>query len=157
MGVVTVVLLGGGVFFLSSTTTSVPAVVASDNVKAETLDPTSFDWGNIPYDGEKATKTFIVKNKGTESLKLYNIKTSCHCTKAYMTINGIDSASFGMSGVSNWVGKVAPGKEAKLTVVFDQTYHGPSGVGPITRFVSLDTNDRGIPKITYTLSGTVVK
>lgn len=157
MGVVTVVLLGGGVFFLSSTTTSVPQIVVSDNAKAKTLDPTSFDWGNISYDGEKATKTFTIRNTGIESLKLYNIKTSCHCTKAYVTIDGRDSPSFGMSGVSDWVGEVAPGKEARLTVIFDQTYHGPSGLGPITRFVSVDSNDRLIPKITYTLSGTVVK
>lgn len=157
MGVVTVVLLGGGVLFLSSTTTSVPAVVASENAKAATLDPTSFDWGTIAYGGTKATKKFTIRNTGTENLKLYNLKTSCHCTKARITIDGIDSPNFGMSGVSDWVGEVAPGKKATLTVVFDQTYHGPSGVGPITRFVSLDTNDRGIPKITYTLSGIVVK
>lgn len=153
----TLVIIFGGVFLFGSTSTSAPQVKASSDAIAYTIEPTSFDWGTIQYSGEKATKTFTIKNNGKDTLKLYNVKTSCHCTNAYVTINGKESPRFGMSGVSSWVGEVAPKKEAKLTVIFDQSFHGPQGVGPVNRFVSVETNDKGTAKLTFTLTGTVVK
>lgn len=154
--VFTLVILFSGITIISNST-STPRITASENAKAETQDPTSFDFGNIAYSGSKATKIFTIKNTGSDTLRLFNVKTSCHCTKAHITINGKDSPDFGMSGVSTWVGEVPSGKEAKLTVVFDQSFHGPAGVGPITRFVSVETNDKGNLKITFTLTGTVLK
>lgn len=157
IALLTLVILFGGIIFRSAGSSSTPQVQVSANAKAYTVEATSFDWGNIQYSGPLATKTFTIKNHGTETLKLFNIKTSCHCTKAHVTIDQKESPDFGMSGISSWVGDVFPGKEARVTVVFDQTYHGPQGVGPITRFVSVETNDKGNQKITYTLTGVVVK
>lgn len=156
MVISTIVLLFGGVFFLTKTT-STPQISASQNAKAYVADPTSFDWGNIPMDKGNKVKTFTIKNAGTEMLKLYNVKTSCHCTKAYVSINGVDSPSFGMDSLSSWTGEVPAGKEAKLTVVFDPAYHGPSGMGAVNRFVSVETNDAANSKLTFTLTGAVVK
>ncbi len=156
MVVATMALLFGGVFFLSKTTSTLQ-VIASHNAKAYVADATSFDWGNIPMYKGNATKAFAIKNTGTDTLKLFNIKTSCHCTKAYATIAGVDSPSFGMDSLSSWVGEVPKGTEAKLTVVFDPAYHGPQGTGPINRFVSVETNDRVNTKLTFTLTGNVVK
>lgn len=152
----TLIILIGGVYLVSKTTQS-PQVVLSQNAKAYTQDPTSFDWGNIPINGGVVTKTFTIKNTGTDVLSLTNIKTSCHCTKAHITIEGRQSPDFGMDGISSWVGEVAPAKEAKLTVIFDPAFHGPQGMGPLNRFVSVETNDRGNQKLTFTLTGTVVK
>lgn len=152
----TIGLLFGGIFFLSKTTNT-PQIAASQNAKAFVAEATSFDWGNIPMYKGNAIKTFNIKNTGTDTLKLFNIKTSCHCTKAYVTINGIDGPRFGMSDLSSWVGEVPAGKEAKLTVAFDPAYHGPQGTGPINRFVSIETNDRSNTKIILTLTGNVVK
>lgn len=154
--VLTAVLLFGGIFFLSKTTNT-PQISASQNAKAFVVDPTSFDWGTIPMSKGNAVKTFTIKNEGTDALKLYNIKTSCHCTKAYITINGVDGPRFGMSDLSSWIGEVPAGQDAKLTAVFDPAYHGPQGVGPINRFVSVETNDRANSKLTFTLTGNVVK
>lgn len=154
--ILTVVLLFGGVFFLSKTTVT-PQIAVSANAKAFVAEATSFDWGNIPMYKGNTLKTFTIKNTGTDTLKLFNIKTSCHCTKAYATINGIDSPRFGMSDLSAWVGEVPAGKEAKLTVAFDPAYHGPQGTGPINRFVSVETNDKANAKLTFTLTGNVVK
>lgn len=151
----TIVVLFGGIFFLTKTST--PKISASQNAKAYVADAASFDWGNIPMNKGDVTKTFTIKNTGADTLKLYNIKTSCHCTKAYITIEGVDSPRFGMEGLSSWVGKVLAGKEAKLTVVFDPAFHGPQGTGPINRFVSVETNDSANSKLTFTLTGTVVK
>lgn len=152
----TLFILVGGIFFL--TTSYSPAQVStSKNVTAYVADPTSFDWGNIPMKEGNVTKTFSIKNTGTDVLKLFNVKTSCHCTVANVTINGETSQNFGMSGVFSWVGEVAPGKVSKLTVIFDPAFHGPQGVGPINRFVSVETNDKENQKLTFTLTGTVVK
>jgi hypothetical protein len=155
---------------VSSSSSPTPQVTPSKNArlqlpsrsdggqaKAETQEPTSFDFGDILYSAPKATKVFTIKNTGSETLKLFNVKTSCHCTKANVTIDGMVSPDFGMSGISGWVGDVTPGTVAKVTVIFDQTFHGPQGLGPMNRFVSVETNDRGTPKITFTLTGTVVQ
>lgn len=151
----TIILLIGGVFFLTKTTT--PEIRASQNAKAYVTDPTSFDWGTISMSKGNAVKSFTIKNTGTGTLKLYNIKTSCHCTKAYVTINKVDSPSFGMDSLSSWTGEVPKGKEAKLTAVFDPAFHGPQGTGPVNRFVSIETNDPANSKLTFTLTGNVVK
>ncbi|KKQ29859.1 MAG: hypothetical protein A3H17_01680 [Candidatus Levybacteria bacterium RIFCSPLOWO2_12_FULL_37_14] len=154
--VLTVALLFGGIFFLTKTTNA-PQITASQNAKAYVVDPTSFDWGDIPmYKGNK-TKVFAIKNTGTDTLKLFNVRTSCHCTKAYVTIDGNDSPSFGMDNLSAWTGEVLAGKEAKLTVVFDPAFHGPQGMGAVNRFVSVETNDQANSKLTFTLTGAVVK
>jgi len=155
----TVIILSGSIYVMNATTQSAQQVKTSSLVKAYTVDPTSYDWGTINYSGHKATKSFIIKNTGKEALQLYNIRTSCHCTKAYLTIDGQSSPEFGMDmggDASSYIGKVQPGKVAKLTVVFDQSFHGPSGIGPITRFVNVDTNDKSTPQLTFTLTGTVV-
>lgn len=148
------IVVGGSVWLGSSQT---PQISASQNVKAYTTDPTSADWGDIPMYKGNVTKVFTIKNTGTDTLKLYNIKTSCHCTKSHVNIGSDESPDFGMSSYSSWVGEVPPGKEAKLSVIFDPAYHGPNGVGPINRFVSVETNDKTNTKLTFTVTGTVVK
>ena len=85
--VFTLLILGGGIYVLSSGATTPVKITASQNAKVEILEKT-FDWGNIPYSGEKATKTFIIKNSGTDVLQLSAVKTSCTCTKAQISIEG---------------------------------------------------------------------
>lgn len=152
----TLLILGGGIFVLSSTSATPAKVTASQNAKAEAPEKT-FDWGNIPYNGEKATKTFTIKNSGIGVLQLSGIKTSCTCTKAQVSIDGKTSPYFSMHASSAWIGEVAPGKEAQLTVIFDQAFHGPTGVGSIERLISVETNDVQNPKLEFSLKGVVVK
>lgn len=152
----TALILFGGVYVLSITT-STPQIDTSLSAKAYVSNPTSFDWGKVPINGGNVTKSFAIQNRGTETLKFFNVKTSCHCTRAYITINGSDSPRFGMDSLSSWVGEVPSGKDANLTVVFDPAFHGAAGVGPINRFVSVETNDKANPKLTFTLTGTVVE
>lgn len=154
--VITLLVLGGGIFVLSSTSATPAKITASQNAKAEVPERT-FDWGNITYSGEKATKTFTIKNSGSDALKLSGVKTSCTCTKAQISIDGKVSPYFSMHSTSGWAGEIPPGKEAKLLVIFDQAFHGPSGVGPIERLVSLNTNDVQNSTIEFSLRGVVVK
>ena len=38
---------------------------------------------------------------------------------------------------SAWTGKLAAGQEGEVVAIFDPAYHGPQGVGPISRVVEL--------------------
>lgn len=154
--VLTALIFGGGIFVLSKTSSGPAEIKSSQNAKVA-VDQKTFDWGNIPYSGGNVTKTFTIKNTGTDILKLTGIKTSCDCTKAQVTIDGKTSPYFSMHSTSSWVGEVPPGKEAELKVIFDPAFHGPSGVGPMERLISVDTNDVSNPKIEFSLKGVVVK
>lgn len=153
--VLTFLILGGGVYFLSVAIN--PAVVtSSQNAKASVAQKT-YDWGQIDYNGGNVSKTFVIKNSGSDVLRLTNVKTSCTCTKAQIVIDNQSSPYFSMHGTSSWTGEVSPGKEAVLAVIFDPAFHGPSGVGPIERLVSIETNDANNPRLEFSLKGVVVK
>lgn len=154
--VFTLLIVGGGMYFLSSTSSAPAQVTASQNAKAQVVERT-FDWGNIPYSGGNATKTFTIKNIGSDPLRLSGVKTSCTCTKAQVVIDGKTSPYFSMHSESAWIGEVAPGKEAQLLVIFDPAFHGPSGVGLVERLISVNTNDAQNPTIEFSLKGVVVK
>ena len=150
-------ILGGGIFLLSQTSsTTKQEVTLSQNAKIEVQEKT-FDWGEIKYSKGNATKTFTIKNTGSDPLKLYNVKTSCACTKANLTIDGKLSPDFGMHTQSSWAGEVAAGKEAILTIIFDPTFHGPTALGPMERLISMKTNDLSSPTLEFKLTGNVVK
>lgn len=154
--IATFIILSVGIVLVGSLGT--PQITATENAKAAILSQKSYDFGKVAYNGAKVQKTYIIKNSGTEILKLYNIKTSCHCTKAYATTpDGSESPYFGMSGVSSWVGEVSPGGQAKITAIFDPTYHGLQGAGPVIRYISVETNDKSNSKLTFTLAGIVTK
>ncbi len=152
----TLLILGGGIYILSAASTNPAAVISSQNAKVS-ADEKTYDWGNINYSGPDATKAFTIKNTGTDVLKLTNIKTSCACTYAQIVIDGKVSPKFGMHSTSSWVGEVPVGKEAQLIVVFNQDFHGPTGVGPIERLISVETNDIQNPSLEFSLKGIVVK
>ncbi|HEX7042045.1 MAG TPA: DUF1573 domain-containing protein [Patescibacteria group bacterium] len=155
----TLLLILGSAFIFGMSQNNSPQIISSENAKAELVEGQNFDWGKIDYSGKKATKTFTIKNVGKDVLKLYNIRTSCMCTNVYLTIDGVNSPEFGMdmgSSISSYTGEIKPKDKAKLTVVFDPSYHGPQGIGPVTRYVEVDTNDKSNPKLTFTLTGVVV-
>lgn len=148
----TLIILIGGIFLVSKT--SLPQLTTSQEVHAQ-VDKTSHDWGNIPLSGGNVQKTFTIKNTGKAVLELANITTSCMCTTVQVVINDQKSPYFGMHSKSSWVGKVPPDNQAEILVEFDPAFHGPSGVGQITRQISLETNDPNQPKLTFDLSTNV--
>lgn len=129
----------------------------SGDARIEVLSEKIHDWGQIDIEGGNVEKTFQIKNSGDSDLEITNIKTSCLCTETQIDINGDKSPVFGMHTRSGWKGVIKPGDSAEVRVVFDPLFHGPQGTGPITRLVSLDTNDVANRTIEFRLSGNVVR
>lgn len=149
----TIILLFGGVFFLTKNTAT-PEIKASQNAKAISKE-SSFDWGEIGLKDGNVEKTFEIKNDGTENLKLFGVTTSCMCTTAQLILDDKSSPKFGMHDKSSYVMEVPPGKTAKLKVVFDPAFHGPSGIGPINRQITVATNDPDNSEQKYMLTAVV--
>lgn len=153
---VTVVALVGAIFFLTKSAPSKPNLVKTVGAKIETPE-TNFDFKDIPYSGGYAIHEFKIKNAGDKELQIANLKTSCSCTQTYLKTAKGDGPQFSMHSGSSWIGKLAPGEEAVIVSDFDPAFHGPSGVGPISRIVSFETNDPDKPYVELTFSGNVVK
>lgn len=148
----TLAIIGGGSYLVVK---SSPSQLSADQSTVATTTETSFDWGTIGINNGKVQKTFVIKNSGSSPLKLNNVVTSCMCTTAQVVINGQSSPAFGMHAKSSWSGEVLPGQSADLVVVFDPAFHGPSGVGSITRIVTVDANDAKNSQLSFTLTANV--
>lgn len=154
LGLITFGILALGVWLLSR---PVGVEVPKSDLAKASVTETNHDWGEIKLNGGKVEKIFMVKNSGTGPLKLSDISTSCMCTTAQVIIDGKGSPLFGMHQKSSWVGEVQAGKEAELKIVFDPAFHGPSGIGAMTRQITVATNDKANPKLEFLLKGIVVK
>lgn len=152
---VTILILGGGIWIAQKSSSTTEIVKSSDS-KAS-VDETDHDWGTIQLKGGDVKKIFTIRNVGTEPLQLHGVKTSCMCTTARITIGDHTSPSFGMHQKSSWAGSVPSGDAAEVEVVFAPDFHGPSGVGAITREITVSTNDSNNPEITLNVAATVVK
>jgi len=150
-----VVLLIGSVFLASNMANS--AQVEESAGAVAVVSEETFDWGEIKIDGGIVEKKFEVENKGTETLKLYNVETSCMCTSAQISKGDQVSPLFGMHDKSQYVMEINPGEKAELTVRFDPMFHGPNGVGPISRTVKIETNDPKHSELSWMLTAMVVR
>ncbi len=153
--VVTVLILGGAVYF--GTKMGATTQVSADTQVETQIGETKYDWGTIDINGGIVSKSFTIENSGTTPLKLYDVKTSCMCTTAQLKTASNSSKKFGMHEKNRSVFEVAPGESAEVLVEFDPLFHGPSGVGPISRTVTMNTNDASRPTLSFQLSANVVK
>ena len=152
----TVILAFGLIFLATKLTGAATSVSPSPNAKA-VVAQTNYDWGQIGIRNGKVSADFEIKNEGTDTLKLFGGKTSCACTNAQMFTDAGLSAVYTMHANSKIVTEVAPGKTAKLTVVFDPLFHGPNSIGDINRTVTVSTNDPNNPLLSFSLTAKVVK
>jgi hypothetical protein len=152
---VSVTILILGVVLVSKTNS--PELASTGSASLQVVKGASHNWGEIDIDGGNVEKTFQIKSVGESDLEITNVKTSCMCTEAKVTISKKDSPTFGMHSRSGWKGVVKPGETAEVKVVFDPLFHGPQGTGLITRLVSFNTNDANSPTVEFKLTGNVVK
>jgi len=153
--VAVIILLIPGVY-LASTINS-PAEVQINSEAKAVIDESTYNWGEIEINGGNVEKVFEITNAGNDSLILSNVETSCMCTTAQLILAGKDSPIFGMHSKSGYVFEVPSGKTAKLKIVFDPAFHGPSGVGSISRQIRVDTNDPLNPQLNFMLTAMVRK
>ena len=107
----------------------------------------TFNFGAISMAGGKVKHRYAIRNAGTEPLVIRKIYTSCMCTTAALVKNGKKSDAFGMPGhtpIPTIDVPLNPGEEGFIEVVFDPAAHGPAGVGPIERVVTVE-NSAGQP------------
>lgn len=145
------VLLGGTVFLATKVSTSAQVVMA-EGARAEMAE-TAWEWGEIGIKDGKVEKEFEIKNTGSETLKLFNLATSCMCTTVMFTDD--DSLVFGMHTKSGYVKEILAGESTRIRVVFDPMFHGPDGVGPISRQVTMMTNDPDSGQLNFMVTATV--
>lgn len=94
----------------------------------------SFDFGNINQD-QVVTHDFVVKNEGTEPLKIDKVRASCGCTAAAPDVD-----------------ELKPGESAKIKVKFDS--HGRKGVQK--KYVYVFTNDPDKPQMRLSFTTNIV-
>lgn len=131
--------------------------VNADTAVSLNSEQNSHDWGEIPIDGGVVQASFFIENTSAETLKLYNVLTSCMCTSAQLKTANKLSPRFGMHEKGGSVFTVDPGETAELVVEFDPAFHGPSGLGAISRTVTMQTNDANQPELSFHVTATVVK
>jgi len=117
-----------GAYTKTPTTIKEGGTKVLENGPRITLDQTFHDFGLIPQYGGVVEKTFIVENKGTKTLAIGDLTTSCSCTSAKISNKEIEV-----------------GGQATLTVIFDPDFHGEP-VGVFKRTVFIPTNDPTNPE-----------
>lgn len=118
-----------------------------DGVAKLTLESNRHAFGDVSMANGLVSHTFKITNEGTADLKLSKISTSCMCTTAILEVDGERSPKFGMAGHGTnpafWSTKLKPSQSGNLQVTFDPNAHGPDAVGPITRTITMYSNDDG--------------
>jgi hypothetical protein len=136
------ILIVGGVYLMagnvnSASDSSLPKVESQD----VTVSPESYDIGRVLMKNGLVNREYEIKNNSENILRVKNIVTSCMCTRAQVVWGDKRTRlySMEMAGAKNPnVDFDIPGGEtAKLVVKFDPAAHGPAGVGPVDRIVTL--------------------
>jgi len=118
------------------------SVPASSNGRLATLQ-TKYDFGTVSMAKGKVTHRYAVKNMGAEPVVIHKLYTSCMCTTAALVKNGKTSEAYSMPGhtpVPVIDVPINSQEDIFVEVVFDPAAHGPAGVGPIERVVTLENN-----------------
>lgn len=153
--VFTALVLAGGVVLATRMVTG--ARVETNSSAQAKVPEATFDWGKVGIAAGKVEKDFTIENTGSAPLKLFNVKTSCDCTTARLSQGTVTSPVFGMHTNSNFAMEVPSGQKAILKVIFDPAYHGPDAVGPVTRQITVQTNDPNRGILTFLLTAVVTK
>jgi len=111
-----------------------------------------YDFGDIEIFAGKVSTTYTLKNEGTEDVTITKAGTSCMCTEGE-----IAGLTFGMHGSDVDSVTIPAGGEEKVKAIYDPLAHGPSGTGPVTRMLNLETNSTETPKIELRFSANVIK
>lgn len=155
MGAGAVILVLGGVIIAAKPDPVTYTPTAVEMVKADaaksagrlTAAEMKFSFGPISMARGKVTHRYPIRNAGAEPLTIRKMYTSCMCTTVALVKGGKTSEAYGMPGhtpIPTINVPLNPREEALVEVVFDPAAHGPAGVGPIERVVTIE-NSGGQP------------
>jgi hypothetical protein len=119
--------------------------MVSSNSAPLTSREASFDFGSISMAAGKVTHRYRIANGSADPLVIQKIYTSCMCTTATLVKGVQQFGPFGMPGhgpIPAINQTLVPGEKAYVEVVFDPAAHGPAGVGPIERVVTIENSAR---------------
>ena len=130
-----------GVMLLGRSTESAMSSQTEIAVKSALSAPeTQYEFGEVRMKDGKVSHRFKVVNPTDKDLTAEYLSTSCMCTTAYIVDDKSQSGPYGMEGMGS-SGKAKllfkPQETREIEVVFDPNAHGPAGVGPLQRFVTL--------------------
>jgi hypothetical protein len=153
IGAIALVVLIIGFVAISSNSDSnnLSEAVGVSNSKIVVLEP-PYDFGDIEIFDGKVDTTYTLKNEGTEAVTITKAGTSCMCTEGV-----IAGLTFGMHGSDVDSVTIPAGGEEIVTAIYDPLAHGPSGTGPVTRMLQLETNSTETPQIELRFSANVIK
>lgn len=143
--IVGTILLFGGLAYLMTKSSSgggKDSFILNSPAQGLVASPSgSMDLGDVPYGGGIISKTFDIKNSSDNAITLRKITTSCMCTTAKFSIDGKESKFYGMemNGDLNPIidYEVPADATAQVTFDFDPAAHGPQGIGPFDRVITL--------------------
>ncbi len=106
------------------------------------VEPKSIDVGVISMAKGEVEAVYMVRNVGKVVLEISGLETSCMCTTAFLRNKKEKSPLFGMhDNPKGWSTKLEAGEEMELVVSFDPNAHGPEAVGPVTRTITIFSDD----------------
>ena len=129
---------------LPSAAIPVAAAAAAGGLQAR---ETAFDFGSISMAAGKVTHRFWFRNESESEVLIRKIYTSCMCTTATFVKGMKVINSYGMPGHGPLPAvneSLKPGEAAFVDVTFDPAAHGPAGLGPTQRVVTIES-DAGRP------------
>jgi len=152
--IVSLVVVLGIVFWLGKDQASVSvtemtpvAVSEAQGVIAQptgqlTAVETKYDFGTISMKDALVNREFTVTNSTASDILISTIVTSCMCTTAYIVdAEGSFRGPFGMPGHGGTVPPaneiIKAGESTVIRVVYDPNAHGPAGVGPFVRQITV--------------------
>jgi hypothetical protein len=147
-----VILLGYGMISSGQKSTDTSAVTSEMSGAKIAVREQAYDFGDIDIFAGKVDTTYTLKNEGTEDVIITKAGTSCMCTEGE-----IAGLTFGMHGSDVQSVVIPAGGEEKVKAIYDPLAHGPSGTGPVTRTLTLETNSTDTPQIELRFSANVVK
>lgn len=102
-----------------------------------------FDFGSISMAAGKVSHRYWFRNEGAAPVLIRRIYTSCMCTTATFVKGGRVINQYGMPGhgpLPSVNETLASGETAYVDAVFDPAAHGPAGLGPTDRVVTIESD-----------------
>lgn len=124
-----------------------PSIAPARSSRGLTAPELQFNFGSISMAAGKVTHRYWIRNTSAGPIVLDKMYTSCMCTTAALVKGARKFAPVGMPGhtpIPALNETMQPKEEAMVEVVFDPAAHGPAGIGPIDRVVTIE-NSAGQP------------